>query len=177
MTRFSLFLFGFWIALSTLPAQEPPDTEEEFERQYKWRIRQEYLFGTYIPKDLTDAFIQLNRLIDEESKAKFRSMSEDQVVHKLFFSFGRWIVHNWGFYGGSRLSHFLRGLGVYHPEDQAALIMIAYHRNLNRKPLDIKGLVEHFQQKREAERLERLKKGTILYQEVRKRPPPDSLKN
>ncbi|MEK7253881.1 MAG: hypothetical protein AAB316_03995, partial [Bacteroidota bacterium] len=31
---------------------------------YEWRIRQEILFNVYIPKDVNEAFAQLNKLID-----------------------------------------------------------------------------------------------------------------
>lgn len=149
-------------------AQKPPETKEEYEKAYQDRIVKEYLFEVYIPKDLTDAFIQLNKLIDEPSKQKFKSMPEEEAADRLFFSFGRWIIHNWGFYGGSRLSHFLRGLGITHPEDMARFIIITYHRNLNRKPLDVKALIERFQAERLKELEERRKEGTILYEETKK---------
>ncbi len=157
-------------------SQKPPDTEAEYEAAYQKRIQKEILDGVYIPKDLTDAFIQLNKLIDEDSKAKFKKMPEEEVSKKLFFSFGRWITYNWGFYGGSRLSNYLRGLGIYQPDDMASFIMIAYHRNLKQEKLDIKGLIQYFEEKREKEKETRLREGTILFQETRKltRPPKDS---
>lgn len=151
-----------------LSAQKPPETPEEFQEAYEWRIRQETLYGVYIPKDLTDAFIQLNKLIDEESRTKFKAVSEEEAVHTLYFSFGRWIIHNWGFYGGSRLSHFLKGLGLSHPEDMAQFIIITYHRNLNRQSLDVKPLLEGFQQARKDEAEARRKKGTVIHEETRK---------
>lgn len=152
---------------TTLLAQ-PPTSKAEYEKEYERRIQQDVLSGIYIPKDLTDAFIQLNKLVDEESKMSFKSMPEDTAAHKLFFSFGRWITYNWGFYGGSRLSHHIRELGVTHPEDMAQFIIIAYHRNLNRNPLNIKELVERFQEKQRAEHLKKLEEGKVLYEETRK---------
>ena len=166
--RYSL-IFG-WVLVTGIhvSAQKPPETREEFEQAYDYRILQEYLYGVYIPADLTDAFIQLNKLIDEESKQKFKDLPEEEACRLLFFSMGRWIVYNWGFYGGSRLSHFIKGVGVTHPEDMAQFIMILYHRNLNRKPLDVKDLVEGFQLKRKTEAEEKRKSGTILFEETRK---------
>jgi len=161
-----LVLSGFFF----LPAfaQKPAETKAEFDSLYQKRITQEYLYEVYIPRDLTDAFIQLNRLIDEPSKQKFRTLEEEEAANRLFFSLGRWITHNWGFYGGSRLSHFLRELGISHPEDMARFIIITYHRNLNRRPLEVKALVERFQEERRLEAEKRLKEGTILYEETRK---------
>ncbi|MFN7117205.1 MAG: DUF6794 domain-containing protein [Saprospiraceae bacterium] len=149
-------------------AQEPAQTKEEFEKNYQQRIRQEVLYGQYIPKDLNDAFVELSKRIDAESKAKFKSVSEDEAVHKLYFSLGRWIIENWGFYGGSRLSHYLREMGIAHPEDMAQFIIVSYHRSLNRKELKIKEQIEHYQEKRKKEYLERVSKGQILHEETRK---------
>jgi hypothetical protein len=169
MLRIFLILICVFSPLWTLSAQKPPETEEEFEKAYKRRIQEEYLDGVYIPKDLADAFVQLNRLINDPSKAKFRNAPEMEAAKKLHFSLGRWITVNWGFYGGSRLSHYLKGLGVHHPDDMARFIIITYHRNLNREKLGVQELVAGFQKFREEERLARLKKGTILYEEKRKR--------
>ena len=77
---------------------ELPSTDAEIEAEYQRRIKKEYLNRVYIPKDLADCFIQLNKLIDEESKAKFKRAPEEVVVRKLHFSLGRWMIHYWSFY-------------------------------------------------------------------------------
>lgn len=51
---------------------QPANNAAQFEKQYKERIQKEYLDDVYIPKDLTDAFVQLNRLIDSASKEKIQ---------------------------------------------------------------------------------------------------------
>ncbi len=88
-------------------------------------------------------------------------MTEDQVRHKLFFSLGRWIIYNWGFYDGSRLSDRLRKLGIYHPEDMAEFIIITYHRKMLQQPLNAKELIEQMTEKRKKE-WEKRHKVTIL---------------
>ena len=147
----------------------------EFEKKYNRNIQKEYLHRVYIPKDLADAFVQLNRRIDSESKAKFKEAPEEVIADKLFFSLGRWIIHNWNFYGGSRFSHYIKNLGIHHPEDMARFVIIAYHRNLNRNPLDIKGLLKMFRDKQEKEKQELFENGEILHQEIRQRTRPDTL--
>lgn len=141
--------------------------EEAFEKEYQRRIKKEYLYRVYIPKDLADAFIQLNRLSDRESINKFKGAPEEVASRKLHFSLGRWIIHNWGFYGGSRLSHYLKNLGLTHPDDMARFIIMTYHRNLNKKKLDVKPLIEQLIAERKAE-LD--KRRTILHEETRIRP-------
>ncbi len=153
----------------TVLAQDPPVTEDEFEKAYQKRIKKEYLNGVYIPKDLADCFIQLNRLTDDESKAKFKNMTEEDAAHKLHFSLGRWIIYNWGFYEGSRLSFYLKNLGISHPDDMAQFVIITYHRNLNKSKLDVKQLIDHYAEKKEMDRKKRLEQGEIIHEEKRKR--------
>ncbi|MDX1666553.1 MAG: DUF6794 domain-containing protein, partial [Saprospiraceae bacterium] len=105
------------LAFSVSAQEGPPASADEYEKAYQRRIQMDYLYGVYIPSDLTDAFSSLNKLIDKESRQQFRKMPEEEVFRKLFFSLGRWIIHNWGFYGGSRLSHHIRKFGIAHPED------------------------------------------------------------
>jgi len=112
------------------------------EKQYQQRIEKDVINGVYIPADLAECFVELNKKISKESKAKFKNMSESEAAIKLHFSLGRWIWHNWSFYEGSRLSVYLNKVGVHHPEDMARLIIITYHRYLNKKPLDVKVLAE-----------------------------------
>ena len=155
---------------ASLFAQDPPQNEEEADQAYQQRIRKEYLKGVYIPQDLGDAFVTLNGLIDEESKKKFRSVSEEEAAIKLHFSLGRWIIHNWGFYEGSRLSHYLRTtVGLSYPDDMARFIIIAYHRNLNRRSLDVKPLADGFIQMRDSIRQKELEQGTVIEEWTRKR--------
>lgn len=163
-------LLPFLLLYSLLQAQ-PANSPEEYEAAYQQRIKKETLHGVYIPKDLSDAFIQLNKLIDEESKKKFKQVDEEEAYRMLFFSFGRWITHNWGFYGGSRLSHYLKQLGLTHPDDMARFIIITYHRNLNRNSLDVKPLVESMKEARRLEAEARRQRGTVIHEETRKREP------
>lgn len=157
---------------ATLPVSaqlaKPAETESEFEQNYQWRIKQERLDGIYIPKDLVNAFEELNRLIEPSAKATFMSATEDEAVHKLFFSLGRWISQKWGFYEGSRLSHYFKTLGVTYPEDMSQLVIVSYHRYLHKKPLEIKDQIEAIKEKRRKENEERLKKGTVIELERRK---------
>lgn len=148
---------------------KPPSTEEEFEKKYQQNIKKERLHGVYIPKDLADAFIQLNILIDKSSQTKFKNMEEAEAVKKLHFSFGRWITHNWSLYAGSRYSHYVKSVGIHHPEDMASFTILMYHRYLNKKKLDVKGYMEAFKQKKEKEKQAKLKKGKVLESFKRKR--------
>ncbi|MCO6488832.1 MAG: hypothetical protein J5I98_10460 [Phaeodactylibacter sp.] len=157
-----------WLAANPAQAQKPPETEKEFEDGYQRRIRMESIDGVYIPRDLSDALVQLNQLIDRDARARFKAAPEEEAVSRLHFSFGRWITLNWGFYEGSRLSHSLKGMGIHHPDYMARFIIRSFHRSLNGRAIDVKGQLEAIAAQQEKDRQERLQRGTILYQETRK---------
>lgn len=131
------------IHISTSFGQElaPANNMEEYQKLYDYRIRQSHLNGTYIPEGLTDAFVQLNKLIAEADRKQLATYPEELVARNLEGTLGRWIVYNWGFEGGSRMSHFLKNIGLTHPNDMATFIIVTYHRTLNDQPLDVKPLV------------------------------------
>ena len=159
---FSLF------TITSFGQGDPAATGEEYEKSYEWRVRQDVLYGVYIPKDLGEVFVQLNRLSEESGRKNFMRLSEQQAATKPFFGLGRWMSHNWGFYGGSRLTAYLNDLNLFHPDDMTRFLLVMYHRHLNKKPLDprpvVEGLLE-LRQQQEQERL--LENGEVLYEESR----------
>ena len=165
---FLLIPLGIFLSFPCL-AQNKKDILKKQEQAYQKRIKKERLFGVYIPKDLGDAFAQLNRLISKESKAKFKKANETIAVRKLHFSFGRWMIYNWSFYEGSRFSDYLRKLGIYDPDDMARFVMTTYHRNLNKKPLNVKALIEDIQANRAAIKAKKLSNATVISKTTRKR--------
>ena len=169
-TSFSLF------ALAQDEEPSPASSVSDIQRNYQWRIQQTKLSGQYIPKDIFDAFAELNRLTDLESRSKFQSLSENDAARKLYFSLGRWITTNWGLYEGSRLGQYLREAGVSHPEDQAIAIIVCWHRSLNKQDINFKQVQEVLAAKRKKEREDRLKKMKVIKEEVVK-PSPPAVKN
>ena len=156
-----------------LKAQQEAEKDVQ-EEDYESRIKKTELYGVYIPKDLGEVFVQFNKLTDEDSRSKFKAMSEEDARHKLHFSLGRWIIRNWGFYGGSRLTKYLNDIGLYEPDDMTRFLIITYHRELNAKPLQVKELVAEFQEARRLEKEKRLQQGTVIHQETRKKAPKEN---
>ena len=147
---------------------EPTDAAAEYQR----RIRLERIGPHYIPKDLADAVRTLDRLVSVASQTSYAGHDEDFVVHKLYFSFGRWLGANWSLYEGSRFSVYLREMGIDHPEGQIEFVMRAYHRHLNSKPLDVKQLATDYKaRKAEADSLRRAR-AVVIDTFRRVGPPP-----
>lgn len=164
-----LFAVFSLLFVSAVYAQgPPPSSEQEYEKNYDWRVRQEILYGVYIPKDLGEAFVQLDRLSEKADRKKFANLSERQAATVPFFGLGRWISHNWGFYGGSRLTVYLNQLNLHHPDDMTRFLLVMYHRYLNKKPLDPQPVVEGFLKMRIESNNERLLQGEVIHEESRK---------
>ncbi len=166
MKRTFLLLTGLIFA-AQLSAQVFADTEEKFDSLYAVRIQLEEIDGVYIPADLEDAIAELSRLSTPADLEKFKQAPEELVAEKLHFGLGRWTIYNWGFYEGSRLSHYLRQLGLEHPDDMAKFLIVSLHRSLNDRPLEIEEQVEFYKQKREAERKAREEGKEVIKDEKR----------
>ncbi len=178
ISAFTLF-FLLHAAVSSLYAQKtadppPPVTEKDFERQYQERITKDHLHGIYIPKNLDDALAQLDKLSSEESKRSFKSIPEDSVCLVMHNRLGQWMIVNWSFYEGSRLSNYLRSAGVSYPDDMADFLILAFHHHLNGKPVSIKELAVYFHDMRKRVFEQERREGRVLKEEVRKRPRPEA---
>ena len=112
---------------------------------------------------------ELDKRISVESRAKLKSIPEDSVCMVFHNRLGQWMILNWGFYGGSRLSHYIRSAGITFPDDMADFLILAYHRRLNAKPVGIKELALEFKAKRKQEFEARRKKGKVIHEEVVKK--------
>jgi hypothetical protein len=130
-------------------------TPEEYQANYAKRITQEMINGVYIPVDLDDAFSELVRLSDPKGLAAFKEAPEDSIRRKLHFGLGRWMLINWGFEEGSRMSHYMKGRGVSHPDDMAEVIIVTWHRNLNKQPLKFEEEVAIIDKRKAAEKAKR----------------------
>ncbi|MEL7220737.1 MAG: DUF6794 domain-containing protein [Bacteroidota bacterium] len=165
---FCLFAILFSFLSPPMQAQSaPPSSVQEYEKSYDWRVRQEILYGAYIPNDLGEVFVQLDRLSEKSDQAKFARLSEQQAATVPFFGLGRWISHNWGFYGGSRLTVYLNQLNLHHPDDMTRFLLVMYHRHLNKKALDPQPVVEGLLKTRAAKEKERLLQGEVIHEESR----------
>lgn len=156
------FLLILAVAFTVAVKGQDTTYQQQYEMEYQKRIRLERINGRYIPKDLNDAMTQLDRLVDAEGKARFKSQPEEIAVRRIHFSFGKWMIVNWGFYEGSRLSHFLKSKGVSYPDDMATVLMTCFHRHLLDQPMEFDVLAQSFAEKRRKEVEERLKKGKVI---------------
>lgn len=145
------------------------NTAEEYIANYNKRIKLERINDVYIPIDLDEAISELNRLTEASEAKKIAAEDEDLMASKLHFNLGRWMQLHWGLEEGSRLSHYFKQKGLSFPDDMMDLLIRCWHRHLNGKPLMEDEIIAKYLAKRKAEHLERRKKDSIIYREIRMR--------
>ena len=170
--KYFTLAFVFFVAISGLNAQDLPpipDNEKDYQIQYEKNIRKSRINRVYIPANIDEVFDELNRLSPPESIAKFKGAEENVIASRLHFGLGRWMIENWNFYGGSRLSHLLKEMGISFPDDMAQFLIISYHRHLNDKPLELKERAKLYADRRLNQQIKRENDGKIIHEETRKK--------
>ncbi len=157
-----LLLLILIFAGCSLHSQELSEEEIEYNKIYNERIQLSRIDGVYIPENLDDAFEELKRLSGPQSLMKFQKAEEAVVAAKLKGGLGRWMIINWGFYQGSRLSHHIKTLGVHHPEDMSQFMLVSFHRHLNESALNVEEQALYYQTMRKARYEAKVKRDTFI---------------
>jgi hypothetical protein len=91
------------------------------------RMTLEKIDGVYIPKDLGECFIELDKLLSEIDKKEMKDKPkrEDMILYHL--TLGMWMRNNWGLHGGSRLLKYFYGKGIRDPEEMSTIVLFYYY--------------------------------------------------
>ncbi len=169
MTRLHTILIIGLNFLMVLGTQGQDLDSVEYLKNYAERIKLDRIDDVYIPSDTEDALNELFRLTDPEGRKKLLTAPEDTIASKLHFSLGRWIQINWGFDGGSRLSHYYKLKGVTETDDKIDLLIRAFHRKLRGKNIEEDKLILTYIDKRKKEHEARTKKLKVLQKNTRRK--------
>jgi len=120
------------------------DIEKKWNDEDKVRFTTDSLRNVYIPKDLEDAFMQINSFWPDSTKTMVKGWTEDKFSGQLHMGFGMWMRNNWQLWGGSRLSKYFNDLGIYHPDDMSGIILTSYHRHLLNKDILLTEQVDYY---------------------------------
>ncbi len=96
---------------------------------YEKRLVADSIDGVYIPKNIEECFIELNKLL----KPKDIEQIKKEGGGLYHFGLGMWLRNNWGLWGGSRLQVYLKERGEWHPDDMSGTILDFYRDWLNDK--------------------------------------------
>ena len=84
--------------------------------------------GIYIPKDMRECFLELDKLLSEEDRKWIKNLENRDETIELHHSLGRWIRNNWGLWdSGARLSKYLIDKGLKHPDEMSVKILEFYY--------------------------------------------------
>ncbi len=101
--------------------------------------------------------IDINKIMEDGAKKKFKEMSEDNARRKTHFSFGKYINARWYIQEGSRLTLWFQNNKIYNTDDMIDCIIAAYHRSLNNQPIQFEQLAEYYF-KKQKEKVDKLVK-------------------
>lgn len=124
--------------------QHSLDSKKSLDSLYAANIKKSRLYDVYIPKNLGDAHRRVAKMAPHDAIAKFKTADNSiEVSKKLHYGIGRWMIHNWNFYEGSRFSHYLKNKGLLHPDDMAQFVLITFHRMLKDEPLQEEEVIKY----------------------------------
>lgn len=99
----------------------------------KKRMTMETIDGVYIPKNMGECFIELDKLLPEIDKKEMLALAQRSDMILYHHGLGTWIRNNWGLWAGSRLQKYFTDKGLRHPDDISGVILDYYHDWLNGK--------------------------------------------
>lgn len=154
-----LFLTGL-VCNSASAQKGKKEYEAQFREKYEENIQKEYLYGRYIPADVDEAIIEVDKLLAPEVKERFLSLPDTLAGPKGVNSLGPWLLRNWNLYDGSRLSHYMKTeLGLSHPVDMVYYILTLYYRDQNNIPYEKEALLSYIQERRKQLFIRQVKDG------------------
>lgn len=99
------------------------------------------VFGTdaqndksYIPRNLEEAVLALDKLISEEEKDELCKMGEDEFLAATHLGIGMYLRNEWGLWKKSELWKYFRRRGIFHPDDMSGEILKSYYKFLCQRP-------------------------------------------
>lgn len=108
--------------------------QQERDKKIEFKRRQslQEIGGIYIPKDLHDCFLQLDKDLPEVDKQEMKNLPHrSDMIGQYHFGLGLWMRNNWGLWGGSRLQKYFADKGIKHPDNMSSVILEYYYDWLN----------------------------------------------
>ena len=99
--------------------------------EYLDRLQKDTLNGVYIPKNLEDCSIQLDKLLSKENKQEIKNLDSKQAIIKFHHGLGTWIRNHWGLWSGSRLQKYFIENNIKQPDEMSKVILEYYYEWLN----------------------------------------------
>jgi hypothetical protein len=99
--------------------------------EYENRLVADTIDGHYIPKNLEECFIELDKILKPITKKVIKNENGEYNWYDSHFGIGLWIRNNWSLWGGSRLEQYFRSKGELFADDMSGVIIRFYIDWLN----------------------------------------------
>jgi len=127
--------FSGWITLMNknkkVAKQERQKEIIEEREAYNKRIVADSIDGFYIPKNLEECFLELNKILKPKDIETIKNLKSKDDLSLYHFGLGMWLRNNWGLWGGSRLQQYFFKKGIDHPDNISGIILSYYYDWLN----------------------------------------------
>jgi hypothetical protein len=107
--------------------QEKEREKIEQDQEFYKRLTLERINGVYIPANLGECFVELDKLLPEVDKKEMQALPQRDGMSGYHMGLGMWMRNNWGLWGGSRLQKYFTDRGVTHPDDMSTVILYHYY--------------------------------------------------
>jgi hypothetical protein len=125
--------FFFRKADDRLARKERRDQIRQQEAELRQRLVAETIDGRYIPANLGEAFVELDKLLPEIDRVEMTALPNRNEMNRYHMGLGMWIRNNWGLWGGSRLQKYFTDRGIHHPDYMSGILLEYYREWLHGK--------------------------------------------
>lgn len=113
----------------------------------QWEDEQEFEASQI--RDIDESFIWLKNHL--ENYKEFGAAEESFAVSMSHMGFGMWIRNTLGFWDDLSKEHkdrcelvkWFNDRGIFHPDDMSSIIMVSFHRHLNKKDIRLDEQIQH----------------------------------
>jgi hypothetical protein len=129
------FFGGYRSFNDSIAQQETLKENERRVQQFKKRLMLSEINGLYIPKNLYECMVELDKLLNFDNKRQLQEAKNSWEFNSHMGGLGMWIRNNWGINGGSRLLKYFydRDFGneMFGSDEISGLIIDQYIKWLN----------------------------------------------
>ena len=86
---------------------------------------------TYIPKDLGDCLVRLDKTLKKKEKEEIKSLPDRDDMFMYHFSLGAYLRNKWKLWDDSVLRSYFLERYIFHADDMSTIILVHYHDWLN----------------------------------------------
>jgi len=133
--RFTVWFWSLKFMNKDMNKAEKERQEEIIEEQetQKKRLVADSIDGIYIPRNLEECFIELNKILKPKDIETFKNLKDRDETVLYHLGLGMSLRNRWRLWTGSRLKQYFITKGIQHPDNMSGLILSFYYDWLNGK--------------------------------------------